>query len=163
MVKGKGGEGSSIYGMRLRRDRCPGHGMKDRREPGPYLPQSRFSHPSRVLSGGLCGGGKEDGRRILALPPLPPSLPRHRSPLLAEKHFPFQDSPIFFVLYFCVLRTSSGVHLIRTPPMSKTTFSISILLSAVAYALTAAKALPFSSFDSHHYQYKENSYYKKND
>ena len=47
--------------------------------------------------------------------------------------------------------------------MSKTTFSISILLSAVAYALTAAKALSFFSGDSHHYQYKENSYYKKND
>ena len=47
--------------------------------------------------------------------------------------------------------------------MSKTTFSISILLSAVAYALTAAKALSFFSGDFHHYQYKENSYYEKND
>ena len=47
--------------------------------------------------------------------------------------------------------------------MSKTTFSISIPLSAVALTLTAAQALPLFSGDSHHYQYKENSYYKKND
>ena len=110
MGKGKGGKGSSIYGMRLTRDRCPFSVMKDRREPGPFLPQSRFSHPSRVLSGENCGGGTEDGRRILALPPLPPALPRHRSPLLAEKHFPFQNSPIFFVLYFCIVK-----NLIRSP------------------------------------------------
>ena len=103
----------SVYGMHLTRDRCPFPGMKDRRGPGPFLPQSRFSHPSRVLSGDKSGGGTEDGRRILALPPLPPALPRHRSPLLAEKHFPFQDSPIFFVLYFCVINPCGKTPVFR--------------------------------------------------
>ena len=103
----------SVYGMRLTRERFPFPGMKDRRGPGPFLPQSRFSHPSRVLSGDKSGGGTEDGRRILALLPLLPALPRHRSPILAEKHFPFQDSPIFFVLYFCVINPCGKTPVFR--------------------------------------------------